>query len=143
MVRLWFTNSLNLLLHQCLHLLAYWTLWTIWLFKRLATYVTIWLTKPEAFICNTRINISNSGSRSISSETHSYNENDHLLPLYRQPGSVRPSLFLRLLEVLGSINVDGASTCAILFRLFVIVLVALSGLFVWKLDICNGWIEYT
>ena len=85
----------------------------------------------------------NSGSRSISSETHSYNENPPLLPLYRQPGSVRPSLFLRLLEVLGSINVDGASTCAILFRLFVIVLVALSGLFVWKLDICNGWIEYT
>ena len=85
----------------------------------------------------------NSGSRSISSETHSYNENDHLLPLYRQPGSVRPSLFLRLLEVLGSINVDGASTCAILFRLFVIVLVALSGLFVWKLDICNGWLEHT
>ena len=89
------------------------------------------------------VHLQHSNQYSANSETHSYNENDHLLPLYRQPGSVRPSLFLRLLEVLGSINVDGASTCAILFRLFVIVLVALSGLFVWKLDICNGWIEYT
>lgn len=82
-----------------------------------------------------------SGSRSMSSESHSYNENDYLLPLYRQRGSVRPSLFLRLLGALSTMNLDGASAWAISFRLFVIALVALSGLFVWKLDVCSGWIE--
>lgn len=86
-------------------------------------------------------NSANSGSRSISSETHSYNENDHLLPLYRQRGPLRSNLFLRLMELLSSMSVDGTSAWAISFRLFVIALVALSGLFVWKLDICNGWIE--
>lgn len=81
-----------------------------------------------------------SSSRSIPSETHPPDESDHLLPLYRQRGPLRQSFYFRLMNALSFGSIDSFSFWGLTLRLLVVmVLILLTGMGIWELDVCRVW----